>query len=43
MKLGVDERKFEIDSLAAVIKLQVEYYQETKDNSIFTENYKKAL
>lgn len=34
------ERKFEIDSLAAVLKLQVEYFEKSKgDDSFMHEDY----
>lgn len=40
---GIHERKWEIDSLCYVIRLANEYYQITKDNSIFDEDWDKAM
>ncbi|QTD37045.1 glycoside hydrolase family 125 protein [Polaribacter batillariae] len=40
---GVHERKWEIDSLCYVVRLANEYYQITKDTSIFDANWDKAM
>jgi meiotically up-regulated gene 157 (Mug157) protein len=40
---GIHERKWEIDSLCYVIRLANEYYQITKDDSIFDEDWDKAM
>ena len=40
---GVHERKWEIDSLCYVIRLANEYYQITKDASIFDNDWDKAM
>jgi len=40
---GIHERKWEIDSLCYVIRLANEYYQITKDESIFDEDWDKAM
>lgn len=40
---GVHERKWEIDSLCYVVRLANEYYQITKDSSIFTSDWDKAM
>ncbi|MFH4965689.1 glycoside hydrolase family 125 protein [Gaetbulibacter sp. M235] len=40
---GVHERKWEIDSLCYVIRLANEYYQITKDTSIFDDDFDKAM
>lgn len=40
---GVHERKWEIDSLCYVIRLANEYYQTTKDTSIFDDDFDKAM
>jgi len=40
---GVHERKWEIDSLCYVVRLANEYYQITKDTSIFDEDWDKAM
>jgi meiotically up-regulated gene 157 (Mug157) protein len=40
---GVHERKWEVDSLCYVIRLANEYYQITKDASIFDEDWNKAM
>ncbi len=40
---GVHERKWEIDSLCYVVRLSHEYYQITKDNFIFDDNWDKAM
>ncbi|WMJ22084.1 glycoside hydrolase family 125 protein [Paludicola sp. MB14-C6] len=37
------ERKYEIDSLCAALYLSHEYYQSTKDSSIFTSEFKKMI
>ncbi len=37
------ERKYEVDSLCAPLYLAYEYYQNTLDNSIFTENFLNML
>lgn len=42
-KAGVHERKWEIDSLCAVVRLIDGYYQQSQDKSIFTEKMDKAL
>ena len=43
MLSGVHERKWEIDSLCYVIRLANEYYQVTKDISIFDSDFDKAM
>ncbi|WP_111308332.1 glycoside hydrolase family 125 protein [Confluentibacter sediminis] len=40
---GVHERKWEIDSLCYVIRLANEYYQITKDTSIFDDDFDKSM
>lgn len=40
---GVHERKWEVDSLCYVIRLANEYYQITKDTSIFDDDFNKAM
>jgi meiotically up-regulated gene 157 (Mug157) protein len=40
---GIHERKWEIDSLCYVVRLANEYYQITKDMSIFDEDWDKAM
>jgi hypothetical protein len=40
---GVHERKWEVDSLCYVVRLANEYYQITKDASIFDEDWDKAM
>ena len=40
---GVHERKWEIDSLCYVVRLANEYYQITKDASIFDADWDKAM
>ncbi|SFS62717.1 glycoside hydrolase family 125 protein [Lutibacter maritimus] len=40
---GVHERKWEVDSLCYVIRLANEYYQITKDVSIFDKDWNKAM
>jgi hypothetical protein len=40
---GIHERKWEVDSLCYVIRLANEYYQITKDTSIFDEDWNKAM
>ncbi|MFI2742688.1 glycoside hydrolase family 125 protein [Zhouia sp. PK063] len=40
---GVHERKFEIDSLCYPIRLANEYYETTKDTSIFDDEWDKAM
>ncbi len=40
---GIHERKWEIDSLCYVVRLANEYYQITEDNSIFDEDWNKAM
>ncbi len=40
---GIHERKWEIDSLCYVIRLANEYYQITKDASIFDEEWDNAM
>jgi hypothetical protein len=40
---GIHERKWEVDSLCYVIRLANEYYQITKDTSIFDEDWDKAM
>lgn len=43
MKDGVYERKWEIDSLCYVIRLAYQYWQTTGDNSIFGNDWNKAI
>lgn len=43
MSEHLHERKFEIDSLVAVLRLSVGYYKETKDTSIINFKYLKAV
>jgi meiotically up-regulated gene 157 (Mug157) protein len=43
MSLHLHERKFEIDSLVAVLRLVVGYYKETKDISVINMKYLKAV
>jgi meiotically up-regulated gene 157 (Mug157) protein len=43
MKPGVYERKNEIDSIAAVIQLIVNYYSEIQDSSIFDDHFDLAM
>ena len=40
---GVHERKWEVDSLCYVVRLANEYYQITKDTSIFDDDFDKAM
>ncbi|WP_372793473.1 glycoside hydrolase family 125 protein [Lutibacter sp.] len=40
---GIHERKWEIDSLCYVVRLANEYYQITKDDSIFDEDWDNAM
>lgn len=40
---GIHERKWEIDSLCYVVRLANEYYQITKDASIFDKDWDKAM
>lgn len=40
---GVHERKWEIDSLCYVVRLANEYYQISRDDSIFDEDWDKAM
>ncbi len=40
---GIHERKWEIDSLCYTIRLANEYYQITKDTSIFDDDWDKAM
>jgi meiotically up-regulated gene 157 (Mug157) protein len=40
---GVHERKWEIDSLCYAVRLSYDYYNRTKDSSIFTEEWDKAM
>jgi len=40
---GIHERKWEIDSLCYVVRLANEYYQITKDSTIFTADWDKAM
>ena len=37
------ERKYEVDSLCAPLYLAHEYYKQTLDDSIFTENFRKMM
>ena len=43
MTKKVFEGKYELDSLAAVLKLSFEYYNITRDISCFTSNWKSAM
>lgn len=43
MKLGVHERKWEIDSLCYPIRLAYHYWKKTGDNSPFTAEWKSAI
>lgn len=43
LKAGVHERKWEIDSLCYTIRLANEYYQITKDTSLFDADWDKAM
>lgn len=43
MTLKLWERKWEIDSLAAVLKLSTEYVKVTNDFSVVNRNYTEAL
>lgn len=43
MKLELHERKWEIDSLCYPIRLAYGYWRETKDTSVFDENWLKAM
>jgi meiotically up-regulated gene 157 (Mug157) protein len=43
LKHGVHERKWEVDSLCYVIRLSNEYYSQTKDASVFDEDWDKAM
>ena len=43
MLAGIHERKWEIDSLCYVVRLANEYYQITKDDSIFDEDWDNAM
>lgn len=43
MKLGLHERKWEIDSLCYPIRLAHGYWQTTGDTSIFDDNWQKAM
>lgn len=43
MKPGIHERKWEIDSLCYPIRLSYLYWKETNDNTIFTEDWYKAM
>jgi uncharacterized protein len=42
-KPGVHERKWEIDSLCYVVRLAHEYYQITKDASVFDKDWDRAM
>jgi len=43
MSEHLHERKFEIDSLVAVLRLSYGYYKETNDTSIINFKYLKAV
>jgi meiotically up-regulated gene 157 (Mug157) protein len=43
IKPGVHERKWEIDSLCYVVRLANEYYQITKDTSVFDKDWDQAM
>jgi len=43
MQPHIWERKFEIDSIAAVVRLATVFYQKTNDSSFITENFLKAM
>ncbi len=43
MKPGVHERKWEVDSLCYVMRLSYHYWKITNDNSIFDDDWKKAM
>jgi meiotically up-regulated gene 157 (Mug157) protein len=43
MKLGVHERKWEVDSPCYVIRLSYNYWKTTNDSSPFDEDWKKAM
>lgn len=43
MKPELHERKWEIDSLCYAIRLAYEYWKETGDESVFTDNWVKAM
>lgn len=43
IKPGVHERKWEIDSLCYVVRLANEYYQITRDSSVFDKDWDKAM
>jgi len=43
MKPGVHERKYELDSLAAVLRLAAGYYEATQDAAPFDEHFLRAL
>ncbi len=40
---GVHERKWEIDSLCYVVRLSHQYFELSKDSSVFDENWDKAM
>lgn len=43
MNLNLHERKYETDSITAVIRLCAGYHNKTKDSSIFDFNFVKAF
>jgi len=43
MKPGLHERKYELDSLAAVLRLSRGYYEASGDSSIFTTRWRAAM
>jgi len=43
MNFHIFERKYELDSIVAVMKLSVEYYEATGDTSVFNSNWTLAI